>query len=90
MGRPIGPRKAHHCTRRGSIVPCAVVRLEGNLSVDEQLVRMEASRDAGLLASRFSGRAARAAKRESLDRGTQVTNTADGRRCPRRHRTARG
>ena len=40
------------------------VKLEGDLSVAEQLVRIEASRDAGLLTSRFSGRAAHAAERE--------------------------
>ena len=34
-----------------AILPCAIVRLEGDLSVAEQLVRIEASHDAGLLTS---------------------------------------
>jgi len=45
-------------------LPCAVVRLEGDPSLAEQLARIVATLDAGLLTSRFSGRAARAAERE--------------------------
>lgn len=45
-------------------LPCAVLRLEGDRSVAEQLARIDASIEAGLLTSRFSGRAARAAERE--------------------------
>ena len=35
---------------------CPVVRLEGDLSAGEQLTRIEASVDAGLLTNRFAGR----------------------------------
>jgi hypothetical protein len=44
-------------------VSCPVIRLEGELSRDEQLERIGASLDAGLLTSRFSGPAAPAAER---------------------------
>jgi adenylate kinase family enzyme len=45
-------------------LPCAIVRLEGDLSVAEQLVWIEASPDAGFLTSRSSRRAGRAAERK--------------------------
>ena len=44
---------------------CPVVRLEGDLSAGEQLTRIEASVDAGLLTNRFSGPASPAAERPS-------------------------
>jgi len=46
-------------------VACPVIRLEGDWSAGEQLERIEASLDAGLLASRFSGPASPAAERPS-------------------------
>ena len=38
-----------------AILSCPVIRLEGDLSANDQLARIMASLDAGLLASRFSG-----------------------------------
>ena len=46
-------------------VSCPVIRLEGDRSAGEQLERIEASLDAGLLTSRFSGPASPAAERPS-------------------------
>ena len=46
-------------------VSCPVIRLEGDWSAGEQLERIEASLDAGLLTSRFSGPASPAAERPS-------------------------
>ena len=44
-------------------VSCPVMRLEGDLSADEQLRQLQTSLEAGLLTSRFSGLAAPAAER---------------------------
>jgi adenylate kinase family enzyme len=47
-------------------VSCPVIRLEGDLSAGDQLARIEASLDAGLLNSRFRGAAAPAAEDRRL------------------------
>jgi adenylate kinase family enzyme len=44
-------------------VSCPVIRLEGDLSADEQLGQLQTNLEAGLLTSRFSGPAAPAAER---------------------------
>ena len=47
-----------------AILSCPVIRLEGDLSADDQLARIMATLDAGLLTSRFGGPASPAAERE--------------------------
>jgi hypothetical protein len=51
------------------------VRLESNLPVAEQLATIEARVESGLLTSRFSGRAARAAERKRSAAKMATTGT---------------